>query len=743
MNFLSSEPLPLHLLITGGTLAIAVTGFLAFFLFPAILHRRRLSALLGVLRSQPTEASPEKLQDMFRQDVGLSHLWKEYRKSLHEERAVSDGVMRVVRWRSTLPAEVFWNGQFVVDSRLRTEFFKHLPGILTGIGIIGTFAGLIDGLQRFKIGSDNAQLVKSSLDALMASVGHAFLVSAAAIAAAMVITLIEKLLLTSLYRITEDIAQDVDSRFASGAGEDYLEQVARATETSASQLKILKDSLIQDLKEVLATDLKAVLSELSASHVNTIQGSNLELQQKVLDAAKRQIEAARDDSEALGGVISGAIATGLAKPLEEIKEAVKSASGDQSAAAIRMLQDVMASFSQKLNELFGGQISGINELNQRTAQTMESAVLKLEQLVVSLTDSGARTSQSMADQMAKAIIDMEARQGSITDSTQALVQELRSAIEQAQKATSEGVEASGKEMAERMAGAIEAMERRQDAINERTREFVEQIKRLVDSSQTETSAKMQSTLEELGKQVGAMMEQLRESQRSSLEQGRAREEETAGRTQQAVGAMTDSVESVVKHIGEASARMQESVSALAAVTTSAISGMSDGAQQVNTATRNFANAGDRVSGVMGQAATVSTGLTGLTTALTAASTSFQQGLQDYKMQRDSVSGLVAELRSVVANAKTEASVTSDVLSRIESATQKLSQAQTQTERFMEGVATVLATAHEQFRSSVTKSLDKSNTEFHAKLSSAVGLLSASIKELDDVLSTATPKGRKP
>ncbi len=732
----------MHLLLSGGALVIAVLGFFVFFLIPAILHRRKLSALLNALRLQPTEASPEKLQDVFRQDVGLSHLWKEYRKSLHEERAVSDGVIRVVRWRSTLPAEMFWNEQFVVDSRLRTEFFKHLPGILTGIGIIGTFAGLIDGLQRFKIGSDNAQLVKTSLDALMAAVGHAFVVSASAIAAAMVITLIEKLLLTSLYRLTEDIAQDVDSRFASGAGEDYLEQVARATETSASQLKILKDSLIQDLKEVLAKDLKAVLSGLSESHVNTIKGSNLELQQKVLDAANSQIDAARDDSKALGGVISVAIATGLAKPLDAIREAMKSASGDQSAAAIRMLQDVMASFSQKLNELFGGQISGINELNQRTAQTMESAVLKLEQLVVSLTDSGARTSQTMADQMAKALIEMEARQGSITDSTQALVQELRSAIEQAQKATSEGVEASGKEMAERMAGAIEAMERRQDAINERTREFVEQIKRLVDSSQTETSAKMQSTLEELGKQVGAMMEQLRESQRSSLEQGRAREEETAGRTQQAVGAMTESVESVVKHIGEASARMQESVTALAAVTTSAISGMSDGAEQVNTATRNFANAGDRVSGVMGQAATVSTGLTSLTTALTAASTSFQQGLQDYKLQRDSVSGLVAELRSVVANAKTEASVTSDVLSRIESATQKLSQAQTQTERFMEGVATVLATAYEQFRSSVTKSLDKSNTEFQTKLSSAVGLLSTSIKELDDVLSTATPKGRR-
>jgi hypothetical protein len=40
-----------------------------------------------------------------------------------------------------------------------------------------------------------------------------------------------------------------------------------------------------------------------------------------------------------------------------------------------------------------------------------------------------------------------------------------------------------------------------------------------------------------------------------------------------------------------------------------------------------------------------------------------------------------------------------------------------------------------------KTVRENNHEFHAKLSSAVALLGNSIKELDDVLSTATPTGR--
>jgi hypothetical protein len=39
-----------------------------------------------------------------------------------------------------------------------------------------------------------------------------------------------------------------------------------------------------------------------------------------------------------------------------------------------MLQDVMASFSQRLNDLFGGQISGLSDLNQQTAKSIQEAV---------------------------------------------------------------------------------------------------------------------------------------------------------------------------------------------------------------------------------------------------------------------------------------------------------------------------------------------------------------------------------
>jgi hypothetical protein len=504
----------------------------------------------------------------------------------------------------------------------------------------------------------------------------------------------------------------------------------------------------------------------------------------------------------------------LAGPLDDIKAAVQQASGEQSAAAIDMLQDVMTSFSQKLNDLFGGQISGINELNQRTAQTMEEAVTKLNELVVSLQEAGKRSSDSMAAQMAKAMAEMESRQAAITENTQALVGQLRQAIEQSQKTTADSVASTTDEMARRMAEAIEKMEQRQDSINERTREFVDQIKALVASSQTETSAKVQSTLQSLGDQLGSMvkefqssqqavlaagqarevqaaqstgdavkaisertgkltnevgkllsdsneqsrqvlqatteslhsqmaalLKQFHDAQREALEVGRQREHDNNERTQSKVTGLMGSVDSLVEQIAIASSKMEESVTALRQTTTSAISGLSDGAQQVNTATRNFGTASDKVTGAMNQASTVTTKLTELTTSLTVAASSLQQGLQDYKSHRDSIGKLVSELNGLVANAKTDVSITSDVLRRIEAAAKELSKAQLQTEQFMAGVAKVLGDAQKSFQSAMLKAVGDNTYEFQKTLSSAVALLGTSIKELDDVLSTATPVRR--
>ena len=676
MNFTELAP---HLLVTGSLLVLLVFGFIILFLVPGVVHWFRLRRILTSALIFKKGTQPAEFRKLFSSDRRLAHLWNEYHGSLHEQREEHDGQMRVVAVRSSIPSEAYFSIQYVVDSRLRTEFFKHLPGIFTGLGIIGTFTGLIEGLRQFKV-SDNPLIVRNSLESLMHSVGEAFLISAAAIAAAMLVTFVEKLILAALYQKTEEIAQAIDAQFEAGAGEEYLLRLVKSSEDSASQSKILKDSLVNELG--------AILRELTSSQQATSEKLNQQLVQRIEDASNKQVAAAKADSQSLADVIAGSIEKSLKGPLEDIASTVKSVTGDQSASAVQMLSDVMVSFSQRLNDLFGGQINGINELNKQTSAGMQDAVNALNALVGKMEESGRRTTDEMANQMATSIKAMEERQGNINDQSEA---------------------------------------------------FIEKISKLVEGSQAETQQKLRSTLESIGEHMSTILSNLGESQAKALDSNRTREEAMTDRAKGMVSNMTGSVEAAIKEMSFASQVMAQSVSALTTMTTSSIEKISIGADRLSTAATSFASAGDRVSGVMGQAATVSAKLTEVSGSLTTSAGAVQEALKDYRTQREAVSELLFNVRTTIELARKEASLTADVLQRIETSTTKLGNAHKAADEYLDGVSEVLANSSDAFRESVVSTLSKVNHDFHIKLSSAVGLLSTAVQELEVTLGSLAPK----
>lgn len=446
----------------------------------------------------------------------------------------------------------------------------------------------------------------------------------------------------------------------SGAGEDYLSRLVTASEDSASQSKILKDSLVGDLK--------VILQELT----------------------ERQLAAQVANNEALGQQIAAGIRTSLQGPLEKIGDLVAKASGDQSSAATEMLKDVMASFGQRLNDLLGGQISGIQELNQKSARAMQDAVASLNQLVGSMEEANQR---------------------------------------------------SGDAMAERMTNAVENMERSQAQVHDRTTAFVEQIRQLISASQTETGDKLQSILGELGKQVGVVVGALQSQSAQAHDQQHRREQSLATRTEGMVTSLGESVSEVVAQMADATTRMQQSIAALERTTSTSIDKMSAGARTLEQGAVSFVQAGDKVSGALSKAATVADKLTEVSGSLTASASALQTVFADYRANRDATASMLVEVRAVVESAKREASMTQSALNQIQTAADKLSGAQLEAEHYLEGISEVLTDAHKSFADGLARTLERANTDFHTKLSNAVKLLSQTIEELDVTLGSGTPVRR--
>jgi hypothetical protein len=287
-----------HIAIVAALLLLISIGFVFRFVFPALRLARELDDAIAVLKGIRSRIDGNvvelgEIESKAMVGPALSHLWSEYAKTLHPQREDGDnGQSRIVRWRATSLADNFFSEQAVVDTRLRTEYYKHLPGILTGLGIIGTFTGLIIGLGRFKVPKDLTK-VQEQLEQLIDSVGHAFYVSAAAIALAMLFTWIEKSFVAARYRQVELLRELVDSMFKGGAGEEYLERMVAASETSATQAAHIKNALVADLKEILTT------------------------------LANQQIEAQARHTGMISADVGKAIADSLGPPMEAISKAVQ------------------------------------------------------------------------------------------------------------------------------------------------------------------------------------------------------------------------------------------------------------------------------------------------------------------------------------------------------------------------------------------------------------------------------------
>jgi DNA anti-recombination protein RmuC len=194
------------------------------------------------------------------------------------------------------------------------------------------------------------------------------------------------------------------------------------------------------------------------------------------------------------------------------------------------------------------------------------------------------------------------------------------------------------------------------------------------------------------------------------------------------------------HLKATNDRMLAFVEQVSGASTNTVDKMNDGALTLRAAAGEFAKAAQEVSSLTSSATVVSGALTQSSASMTAATDALQGIVNDYRASRDVLGRMLTELQGVVENAKREASLTSDILARIEGAAGKLAQAQIQAEEYLDKIGEVLAEAHQEFGENMRRTLGEANREFYEQLSQATKLLRAGIQELEMSLSTSAVGG---
>ena len=405
VNFFTALPSQLPNFILG-LVCLLTLGFFVIFTRKFRGSARGLALAISGLEEKLGEHNgrdPRGLDAMFAKQP-LLHIWNEYSDTLHPMRLALNGQTPVVEYRSSMPAEMMFTKEALVDAPLFDDFWRHLPGILTGLGIIGTFAGLLRGLDSFKgaIATNTSNAV-AGLGPLLEAVMHAFTVSAAAIFCAMLVVFFSRYFVAHLNAKVERLCDLIDSLYKSGAGEEYLERLVESSERSEVHTAQLKDALVEDLTRLM---------------------TNL---------TERQIQAQISAGQHIGETVGRSIAESIAEPMQRVREVMENNVAGNTAQVHTMLETMLTGFMAKLEDTFGGQINGINEQMQRSMAAMGSVQTSLQALVQDIQKANENAATQMSDKLAAAMQTASDNQQQLTQQMTQFVSDFRSLVAEEQR----------------------------------------------------------------------------------------------------------------------------------------------------------------------------------------------------------------------------------------------------------------------------------------------------------------------
>lgn len=688
---------------------LCIWYLLRYFLRSFALSRslKSLTRQVRSIKEQQPGKRRSELERLFRERP-LGHAWQEYAETLHDQHEIQAGEQRLLCSRATAAAGHFFTAQTVVETPLGTEFYKHLPGILTGIGIVGTFFGLMLGLQHFD--PSTPEQVSSSVDQLLKDVLFAFLGSFFSIFASIGVTLTEKWRLGRCYKHLETLTESIDGLFDSGVGEEYLAELVKSSNESSIQTRQLKDSLVTDLREMLQNLVDTQVRE-SLKLADSLSASY------------------RDSGQVLAEQIGGAIESSLKAPLEQIAGAVQSASGEQSGQVQNLLTDVLTAFMSKLESTFGQQFNGLHEMLGQSVTAMQSMQQGFNTLVEDMRLAGESSSQNSAKMIAQLLADMQAGQNSMQAGMNEMLANLQTSIA---RIGSEG-EGAGERMAKQLEKLFVDSEARQQAMAANLQAFVDSMQQSMGQGQQETMVKIASSVDVLGEQLGGLFKQLEHSRTQMDQASKVAQVELHRGTREMVGGLEEQVKTLLDAVADQQGAMQDSLKLLGAQTEQHLQSMQQGAEKMRVAAERFDSAGQSVSKAGEATAGVLGALQGTSGDLVGASRELTSVVADYRNNREALNQTLAVIQGVVATAQGESAGRSQYLHDLKQQGERLQALNREVNDYLEQISAVLGKGFNEFSEGVDRSLRQTLGSLDAELHKAMTSLAGGVEGVKESL----------
>ncbi len=183
----------------GSLTAYWITATIILFLFVLLKYFQRISSLRKIFINQIKDFDIE----LFEKNEILKNQWYQYRQTfLYNEKE---------KLKTIEEAEYYFGPNIILNQIPYIRLYESLPGILVGIGILGTFVGLTLGISSFN--TNSTETIKNSIQLLLTGMGTAFVTSIWGMGLSILYIFLEKIFNNSLSNKTNQLCLLIDSKF--------------------------------------------------------------------------------------------------------------------------------------------------------------------------------------------------------------------------------------------------------------------------------------------------------------------------------------------------------------------------------------------------------------------------------------------------------------------------------------------------------------------------------------------------
>lgn len=304
---------------------------------------------------------------------------------------------------STTEADNYFNFSTLSEG-IDIPFWQNTGGIFTGLGILGTFAGLTLGLTHLDITSNDVGVLKEGIGGLLQGMNTAFLTSVVGIILAIGFNFYHNSCVNKLKYNIAQIAREIDDLFPRRIIEQWLsdslvenkkqnEQLASFNTDLAITIGAAINNGMQENLVPLLNNLNLAIGDLSTGGINEIS---------------KQIQ------NNAGGQLKD-----LANTLSSVQNTIKTSSAESQKIAtstMDMIQKTMSSISENMKTVMENTALKQKEALEDSSNQMKTAVIELNDKLQSTLDkmekAGSSVHEGLTDS-AKSLQEITSEQNTI------------------------------------------------------------------------------------------------------------------------------------------------------------------------------------------------------------------------------------------------------------------------------------------------------------------------------------------